>query len=102
VKEEMLMFFTHFQRPRIYLIDTDFIDGGLLLLHRNDGKKLRKDWIRPTLRNINYIWKGAVSLVSGDSLFTYSNNRLSEKNVPEMTFEQVIEQMKKSEKPISA
>ncbi len=27
VKEEMLTFFTHFQRPRIYLIDTDFIDG---------------------------------------------------------------------------
>lgn len=102
VKEEMLSFFTHFHRPRIYLIDTDFIDGGLLLFHRNDGNKLRKDWIRPTLKNINFIWKGAVSLVTGGSLYSYSNNRLSEKTLSETTFEQVLERMKKSEKPIIA
>ena len=102
VKEEMLTFFTHFQRPRIYLIDTDFIDGGVLLFHRDDGQKLRKDWIRPTLKNINYIWKGAASLVSGGVLYTYSNNRLAEKTLPEITFEQVLERMKNSEKPINA
>jgi stage V sporulation protein R len=102
VKGEMLSFFTHFQRPRIYLIDTDFIDGGLLLYHRDDGQKLRKDWIRPTLKNINFIWKGAASLAAGGVLYTYSNNRLAEKTLPETTFEQVLERMKKSEKPIKA
>jgi len=102
VKGEMLTFFTHFQRPRIYLVDTDFIDGGLLLYHRDDGQKLRKDWIRPTLKNINFIWKGAASLATGGVLYTYSNNRLAEKTLPETTFEQVLERMKKSEKPINA
>lgn len=100
VKQEMLAFFTHFHRPRIYLVDTDFIDGGLLLYHRNDGRKLRKDWIRPTLKNVNYLWKGAVSLVTGDVLYSYSNNRLSEKSMAETNFDQVLERMEKSEKPI--
>ncbi len=100
VKQEMLTFFTHFHRPRIYLIDTDFIDGGLLLYHRNDGRKLRKDWIRPTLKNVNYMWKGAVSLATNDTLYSYSNNRLSEKNMPETSFEQILEKMENSEKPV--
>ena len=28
IKKEMLKFFTHFYRPRIYVIDSDFEDGG--------------------------------------------------------------------------
>lgn len=102
VKQEMLTFFTHFHRPRIYLIDTDFIDGGLLLFHRNDNRNLRKDWIRPTLKNINYIWKGAASLITGGVLYTFVNNRLSEKTLPELTFEQILEKMEQSEKPLVA
>ena len=35
IKEQMLSFFSHFYRPRIYLVDSNFMDGGLLLVHRN-------------------------------------------------------------------
>jgi len=100
VKQEMLAFFTHFFRPRIYLVDTDFSDGGLLLYHRDDKRNLRKDWIRPTLKNINYIWKGGVSLVTGNMLHSYVNNRLSEQTIKTVSFEQVLEKMQKSDKPI--
>ncbi|MBU2512377.1 SpoVR family protein [bacterium] len=101
VKEEMLSFFTHFQRPRIYVIDTDFIDGGLLLFHRNDGRVLRKTWIEPTLKNINYIWKSAVSLLSGEKLYSYSNRKFEERAMKEVPFEQVLERLDNNQKPIS-
>lgn len=100
VKQEMLAFFTHFHRPRIYIIDTDFIDGGLLMFHRNDGRKLRKAWIEPTLKNINYIWKSAVSLISGEMIYTYSNRKFEEQGIKEMTFEEVVERMDKNKKPV--
>ncbi len=96
----MLSFFTHFHRPRIYLIDTDFLDSGLLLYHRDDKRVLRKDWIKPTLKNVNFIWKGPVSLISGDKLFSYSSKKFSEKKVKAIPFETVLERMEKSEKPL--
>lgn len=99
VKEEMLKFFTHFYRPRIYIIDTDFQDGGLLLFHRDDGRRLRKDWIKPTLKNLNLIWKGPVSLVSKNWLYSFSANLFKETVVTEVTFEHVQERIRNSEKP---
>ncbi|MCP4753746.1 MAG: hypothetical protein GY866_22915 [Proteobacteria bacterium] len=101
VKQDMLSFFTHFHRPRIYIIDTDFMDGGLLLFHRNDQKKLRKDWIKPTLKNVNFIWKGPVSLAAGEMMYTYSASKFTEKTIREVTFEQVLERMEKYEKPLN-
>ena len=99
VKEEMLRFFTHFYRPRIYIIDTDFQEGGLLLFHRDDGRRLRKDWIKPTLKNLNLIWKGPVSLVSKNWLYSFSANLFKETVVTEVTFEHVQERIRHSEKP---
>lgn len=99
VKEEMLKFFTHFYRPRIYIIDTDFQDGGLLLFHRDDGRRLRKDWIKPTLKNLNLIWKGSISLVSKNWLYSFSANLFKETVVTEITFEHVQERIRNSEKP---
>ena len=99
VKQEMLNFFSHFHRPRIYIIDTDFIDGGLLLYHRNDGRALRKSWIVPTLKNINFIWKSAVSLISGEKIYTYSNRKFEEKGIDEISFEQIMERMDRNKKP---
>jgi len=99
VKEEMLKFFTHFYRPRIYIIDTDFQDGGLLLFHRDDGRRLKKDWIKPTLKNLNLIWKGSVSLVSKNWLYSFSANLFKETVVTEVTFEHVQERIRNSEKP---
>ncbi len=101
VKDEMLSFFTHFNKPRIYIVDTEFIDGGLLLYHRNDGRALRKSWIEPTLKNINFIWKSAASLVSGNKLYTYSNRKFEEKEIAETSFEEVLERMDSNKKPFT-
>ncbi|PCI30430.1 MAG: hypothetical protein COB67_01930 [SAR324 cluster bacterium] len=99
VKQEMLGFFTHFFRPRIYLIDADFQDGGLLLYHRYDQRELRKDWILPTLKNLNFIWKGPVSLISGNSMYTYSSSHFQDVSILEVPFERILERMQKLEKP---
>jgi stage V sporulation protein R len=99
VKEEMLNFFTHFHRPRVYIIDTDFQDGGLLLFHRDDGRRLRKDWIKPTLKNLNLLWKGPVYLVSRNWLYSFSANLFKETVVTELRFEKVLERMQRYEKP---
>jgi stage V sporulation protein R len=102
IKEEMLRFYTHFFRPRIYVIDPDFQDGGLLLFHRDDGRALRKDWIRPTLRNLNLIWKAPVTLLSKDQLFAVTGNQYRSEEVKPVPFEQVVERMRKGEKPYRA
>ena len=99
IKNEMLNFFTHFHRPRIYLLDTDFQDGGLLLYHRDDGRRLRKDWIKPTLKNLNLIWKGPVYLVSRNWLYSFSANLFKETVVTAVRFESILERMRNSEKP---
>ena len=99
IKNEMLNFFTHFHRPRIYLIDTDFQDGGLLLYHRDDGRRLRKDWIKPTLKNLNLIWKAPVYLLSRNWLYSFSANLFKETVVTAVRFESILERMRNSEKP---
>ena len=99
VKNEMLNFFIHFHRPRIYLVDTDFMDGGILLFHRDDGRELRKAWIKPTLKNINLVWKGAVSLLTRDMLYTYSSGRFREKAVAAPEFAAVADRMRNGESP---
>ena len=99
IKNEMLNFFTHFHRPRIYLLDTNFQDGGLLLYHRDDGRRLRKDWIKPTLKNLNLIWKGPVYLVSRNWLYSFSANLFKETVVTAVRFESILERMRNSEKP---
>ena len=68
VVDEMLKFFTHFYRPRIYVIDSDYLDGGLLLMHRDDGRALKAEWIRPAMMNFSRIWKSPVYLLSKDKL----------------------------------
>jgi len=100
IKQEMLAFFTHFYRPRIYLIDADFEDGGLLLYHRDDGRRLRSNWIQPTLKNINAIWKGGVALISRNTLYQYSGGRQREKRIRELTFETICERMQDGKKPL--
>jgi stage V sporulation protein R len=100
IREEMLRFFTHFHRPRIYVVDIDFRDGGLLLYHRDDGRALRVDWIKPTLRNLNTIWKGAVGLMTKNTLHTWTGGQYRQSQVAPVPFEQVLERMRKGEKPL--
>jgi len=100
IKQEMLQFFTHFYRPRIYVIDSDYNDGGLLLYHRDDGRNLRKDWIRPTLKNMNTLWKGGVYLYSQDKLHAYSGERYSETRAEKVSFAQIEERIQQGTKPL--
>lgn len=100
VKDQMLNFFTHLYQPRIYVVDADFHDGGLLLFHRNDGRRLKRPWIEPTLKNINLLWKGPVSILSRGTLSQFSGGRYRETEVGELTFEQISERMKKGERPL--
>ena len=102
IKEEMLDFFVHMYRPRIYIVDVDYMDGGLLLFHRDDGRPLRKDWIKPTLKNINLIWKGAVCLLTKDTLYTYSAGTFNELRAAAPRFDVVVERMQNGEKPFRA
>jgi stage V sporulation protein R len=53
----------------LYIIDSDFMDGGLLIYHHHKGRDLREDWIPPTLKNITYIWKAPVSIISNDKFY---------------------------------
>lgn len=99
IKDEMLNFFTHFYRPRIYIIDTDFYDGGLLLYHRHDGRDLRHNWIKPTLKNLNLLWKGPVALLSKDNLYRYVGKEYQEVKVKEVSFERIQYRMQKQQKP---
>ena len=99
VKDQMLQFFTHFHRPRIYLIDVDFLEGGLLLYHRDDGRDLRRRWIRPTLKNINLVWKGPVSLLCKESLYTLSAGKFKNSSVEAPEFEQIVERMQDGKRP---
>lgn len=99
IKDEMLGFYTHFYRPRIYVVDADYQDGGLLLYHRDDGRSLRKDWIRPTLRNLNLIWKAPVALLTKDQLFAVTGNQYKSEEVKPIPFEQIVHRMQKGERP---
>ena len=100
IKEEMLNFFTHFYRPRVYVIDADFEDGGLLLFHRNDGRRLRANWIQPTLKNVNHIWKNGVFLISGTTLYGYSGGRHRERRIRELAFATVCDRIQSGKKPL--
>jgi len=99
IKNEMLGFFAHFYRPRIYIIDTNYMDGGLLLMHRDDGRSLRADWIRPTLNNLNRIWKAPVYLLSKDKLYAARANGYKESTVKGITFEEAAERLSKQQQP---
>ena len=90
-----------FNMPKIISIDTDidFMDGGLLLYHRDDGRPLRYNWIKPTLKNVNLIWKGSVSLLSKDTLFTYSANSFKERKARVPDFDSVSESIQDGKKP---
>lgn len=99
IKEKMLSFYTHFFKPRIYVVDSDFQDGGLLLFHRDDGRELKKDWIEPTLRNLNVLWKAPAYLISRSRLYTVTRGSYDSTEIEAVTFDSVVERMRRGEKP---
>jgi stage V sporulation protein R len=98
IKPYMLNFFTHYFRPRIYVVDNNFMDGGLLLFHRNDGQALRQDWIKPTLKNIHQIWKSPVHLISRDTLSTFGAQGFRKIKIDEVQFNVIRENMLNNKK----
>ncbi|MCP4993455.1 MAG: hypothetical protein GY934_06675, partial [Gammaproteobacteria bacterium] len=100
IKDEMLNFFVHYYRPRVYIIDTDYLDGGLLLMHRDDGRRLRTDWIRPTLNNINRLWKAPVYLLSKNKLYGVSAGGYKESTVTEVPFEEIAGRLRRQQPPL--
>lgn len=99
VKDEMLQFFVDFYRPMVYLVDTDFKDGGLLLYHRHKGRDLREDWVPPTLGNINTVWKSPVYLLTDKYLYRASGKDVVRQEVKPVDFDQVKERMFENKKP---
>jgi stage V sporulation protein R len=99
VREQMLSLYTHFHRPRIYLIDAEFQDGGLLLYHRDDGRPLREDWLQPTLHNLHRVWKGPVALLTRGHLHGWQGGEYHAEEVEPVPFEQVLERMQRGAKP---
>lgn len=102
IQGEMLNFFIHYYRPRIYIIDTNYMDGGLLLMHRDDGRHLRSDWIRPTLNNISRIWKAPAYLISKDKLHGSSAGGYKESKITELPFEEIADRIRTQKRPLKA
>ncbi len=97
VREEMLRFYTHFHRPRIYAVDADYRDGGLLLFHRDDGRGLRADWLKPTLRNLHHLWRAPVWLYTRGELHGWAAGEYRQQEAPPVRFEQVAERLARGE-----
>ncbi len=102
ILNEMLEFFAHYYRPRVYIIDTNYLDGGLLLMHRDDGRNLRVDWISPTLKNLNRIWKAPVYLLSKQKLYSAGAGGYKESEVDEVSFEIVADRLNRQQQPFKA
>ncbi len=71
-------------------------------MHRDDGRRLRADWIRPTLNNINRIWKAPVYLLSKDKLYGASAGGYKESSVTEVPFEEMVERIRLQSRPLLA
>ena len=63
VKAELLQGLANGGQPRIQLVDADFEGtGGLLLVHRHDGRDLKLDEAGELLTVIAALWRGSVRL----------------------------------------
>jgi len=102
VKKQMLNFFVDFYRPLVYIIDTNFLDGGLLLFHRHKGRDLKESWIPPTLGNINTIWKAPVHLITGKYIYKVSGKEAIRKEIAPVDFNVIKERMFENKKPFKA
>jgi len=56
---------TNFGQPFIYVVDSNHLNRGELLLgHRHEGQDLKIDYARDTLRNLERIWRRPVSILT--------------------------------------
>lgn len=65
VKTQLLGQLTNFGQPFIYVIDANHLNRGELLLgHRHEGRDLKLDYARDTLRNLERIWRRPTSILT--------------------------------------
>ncbi|MEM7154147.1 MAG: SpoVR family protein [Myxococcota bacterium] len=65
VKNQLLGQLTNFGQPFIYVVDANYLNRGELLLgHRHEGKDLKVDYARDTLRHLERIWQRPVSILT--------------------------------------
>lgn len=94
-KDWMLNFYTDYYSPRIYLVNADYNNGGLLLFHRYNGKDLKEAWIKPTLKNLSRIWHGDTYILSDKVLYSMRGRTYKCTAIDNSySFDQIIEMMK--------
>jgi len=101
VKAEMMKFFVDFGRPQLYVIDSDYRDGGILIYHRHKGRDLKKSWIESTLKNLTHIWKSPAHLLTNNELYSTTNTSVEKKEVSPVEFDLIKERMLNNQKPFN-
>jgi stage V sporulation protein R len=98
-KDHMLSFFVDYFRPRIYIVNDDYNNGGLLLFHRYNGKDLREDWMKPTLKNLSRIWHGDCYIMSNNVIYSMRGKTYNATKISRVfEFEEIVELMKQGQK----
>ena len=65
IKTRLLGALTNFGQPFIYVVDSNYLNRGELLLgHRHEGSDLKLDYARDTLRNLERVWRRPVSILT--------------------------------------
>ncbi len=65
IKAKLLGMLTNFGQPFIYVVDSNHLNRGELLLgHRHEGQDLKVDYARDTLRNLERIWRRPASILT--------------------------------------
>jgi stage V sporulation protein R len=65
IKDKLLSMLTNFGQPFIYVVDSNHLNRGELLLgHRHEGQDLKIDYARDTLRNLERIWRRPASILT--------------------------------------
>jgi stage V sporulation protein R len=65
VKSKLLQQLTNFGQPFIYVVDANYLNRGELLLgHRHEGRDLKLDYARDTLRNLERVWRRPTSILT--------------------------------------
>jgi stage V sporulation protein R len=65
IKRQLLFQLTNFGQPMIQVEDANFENRGeLLLTHRFEGVEMQPDYMRETLRNLQFIWSRPVNLAT--------------------------------------
>ncbi len=65
IKQRLLGQLTNFGQPFIYVVDSNYLNRGELLLgHRHEGSDLKLDYARDTLRNMERVWRRPVAILT--------------------------------------